>query len=638
MRRTRGLLLALFVISIPCQSITIVKNVGHGDCYAVISDGRIIVVDAGTATSTEGLVSFLRQEYFHYDRIVITHVHSDHAGGLLTASQYAKREGSALSADMLVSNHGQHDIDLVVHESRLRPLMDALRDKPIVGLDDPALEKLAFADENIAVEGIVLDKSRRTRNENRSSLVLKVTEIRDGERRAVLFLGDIEKAQQAELFSRADAREVFRDVHAITIPHHGRKTTLARGFFEKARALAGPDLVLLHSDRSPLDRRLGDQAKDAGLTVKSTADTPGQDIYVDLFGKGKTYHVVREPMVSLSDIVASEESRLITGHGFRVDEVAEAVSRFSNRTAARPLPTDSVMSWPTGDWIVKEVERSRAELGREVDSLIARLQSKDLNESAEAERQLTERLPKMNSDQASRFDTTLQAVRARRAEERFYEETERLLVQLESRHMPDSLAAERELEVRRGRLSQSQSERFDEILQDFRQESERLILQLQSLDMEEATRAEEALASRRERLKEGQVKLVDRLSKDLATRRQLASEIAQVVQGGWRAERNPNIDENKIFLYRRSSLRYVVREIDYETWEIHRPGARDGLGLAAYGKAVGRVPRPADVDVVEREICEYCGKEAYGYCTKRHKYVCETHRYFTLDGVSWKCP
>jgi ribosomal protein L37AE/L43A len=637
MRRLR-LLLVLFVISIPCQSVTIVKNVGHGDCYVVISDGRIIVIDAGPMTSTEGLVSLLRQEYFHYDRIVITHVHSDHAGGLIPAGQYARQTGSQLSTDMLVSNHGEHDLGLVVHEARLKTLLSSLREVPIVGMDDPALAKLSFADENISIEGIALGKGRRPRNENLSSLVLKVTEIRDGERRAVLFLGDIEKSQQAELLSRADAKEVFRDVRAITLPHHGRQTTLARNFLKEAREFTGEGLVLLHSDRLPLDDHFRRKAEGLGMTVKSTVDAAGQDVYLDLFGQGKTFHVVKDSMTNLADIVASEESRLLMESGFTMDEVVEAVGRFSNRSPAKPLPANTVISWPTTAWIGKEVEQRRAEFAREVDRLIGQLRSRDAIESADAERTLTERRSKMNSEQAGRFDSTLQEVTERRAQERFNEETERLLVQLESKDVAESLKAENELEARRPKLSREQTGRLDAFLQDFSRDTESLIRQLQSFDITEATRAEEALALRRGRLNQEQLDLITRLSQETAARYQLEKEITQGLQNGWRVESNPNIDDSKIFLYRRGSLRYVIREIDYETWEVHQPGRGGRFGLATYGRTVGRIGRPAEVEVTERYLCEYCGKEAVGYCHIRNKYVCDEDRYFTKDGVYWRCP
>lgn len=36
--------------------------------------------------------------------------------------------------------------------------------------------------------------------------------------------------------------------------------------------------------------------------------------------------------------------------------------------------------------------------------------------------------------------------------------------------------------------------------------------------------------------------------------------------------------------------------------------------------------------------CAYCGAPAIGYCSMRQEWVCETHRYFTQNGQSWRCP
>jgi hypothetical protein len=38
------------------------------------------------------------------------------------------------------------------------------------------------------------------------------------------------------------------------------------------------------------------------------------------------------------------------------------------------------------------------------------------------------------------------------------------------------------------------------------------------------------------------------------------------------------------------------------------------------------------------KTCEMCGKPAVGWCTMRHIYVCEQHRYFTQGGQYWRCP
>lgn len=36
--------------------------------------------------------------------------------------------------------------------------------------------------------------------------------------------------------------------------------------------------------------------------------------------------------------------------------------------------------------------------------------------------------------------------------------------------------------------------------------------------------------------------------------------------------------------------------------------------------------------------CAICGRPAVGWCHMRKINVCETHRYFTQNGVNWRCP
>jgi len=538
--RRMCLLLALLVIPAPCYSVTIMKNVGHSDCYVVISDGRIVVIDVGPTSSAEGLVALLRSGYFHYDRIVITHVHSDHASGLMTAGKYARQKGSLLSTGMLVSNHGEHDIDIVVRQSNLRDLLTSLRSQRVVAMDDQALAKLAFADENMAIEGFTLNKSGQSRNENASGLVLKVTEIRDGQRRATLFLGDIGKSEQSRLFAHPQAEGIFRDVRAVTLPHHGRSTTLNPDFFDSINKLAGPGVTLLHSDRKPLNRRVATKAAKAGLAVKSTADAAGGDVLVNLFENDKAFHVVEPGITDLAEIVTREKGSLIREGNLKAYEIVDAVSKFCNRPASDFLPPNTVISWPSDAWIRREIPRRREEFNRETEHLIASLQSLSVEEST---------------------------------------------------------AAEKTLAVRRSRLSQVHAER------------------------------------------------VDRLLQDVAARRRTENEILGGLRSGWGIGRNSNISTSRLFLYgskaeqeRDTGLRYVIEQQSNNIWEVHEVGPIDSIGISTPGKSVLRMKRPVGATVVDRRVCEYCGRTAYGYCTMRHKYVCSSHRSFTQGTTRWICP
>jgi hypothetical protein len=343
---------------------------------------------------------------------------------------------------------------------------------------------MALNDEYIEVRGIALAQPSAGSSENVSSLVVKVTEIRDGARRATLFLGDIEQAQQSQLFSSADAGEIFRDVRAVTLPHHGRPSTLVPGFFAQIKRLAGPGVIVLHSDATPPDPQVAREAAEESIRVVSTAsaDNKGADVLVNLYSARTSYRVGAKP-TPLAVVVRREKKGFVKASYVPEKEVLAAVARYCNRSPSAVLEPGTVLSMPSDVWI-------RREIGM-----------------------------------------------------------------------------------------------------------------------------------------------------------RLEREVQEGLRKGWVVKRNENIDGHKLFVYggnvgrgRFPTLRYVIKEGDDGTWRIYKPGRKDRRGIPSYGKPVGTMQVPTEVNVIDRTICEYCGREAIGKCTIRHKWVCEKHRYFTQGGVNWICP
>jgi beta-lactamase superfamily II metal-dependent hydrolase len=406
MRKIWILLLFLTLVIVePSSAITIVKSVGHGDCYVVISDGRIVLVDAGSAKSADSLISLLKSGYLHYDRIVITHVHSDHVSGLITAQQYMSQTGASISTDMLVSNHGEHDLDLIVREKNIQSLLRAMRkQKSIVALNDEALQKLSLNDPNMAVEGIILPSTAYQKSENKSGLILKITELRDGEKHAVLFLGDIEKSQQRELFTHPQSDAIFRDVGAVTIPHHGRITTLSPDFFSELKKVAGSNIIALHSDSTPLNEQVSKWAADAEVKILSTAERISHrspnDIIVNLFNE-KSYHTVQNKATTIRNLVISKKHSfpLVTSGEVSADEMISAISEYSKRRPTAQLPPGTIISVPTEAWVKGHANEKREAFRKESDELISKLQSEDEREVKKASKLLTARVSKLNSNQ-----------------------------------------------------------------------------------------------------------------------------------------------------------------------------------------------------------------------------------------------
>jgi beta-lactamase superfamily II metal-dependent hydrolase len=386
--------------SFDARAVTIMKAVGHGDCYLIISDGRVVVIDVGPLGET-GLVSLLKSGFLHYDRIVITHVHSDHAGGLLTAAQYAARSDSKFSTDALVSNHGSHDLDLILNESRLQSLLTSMRgQKQVVGLDDDALSKLALDDPHLRVEGIPLP--RQSASENRSGLIIKVTEIRDETKRAILFLGDIEESEQRSLLTHPDVAQIFSDVQAVTLPHHGRPTTLWQEFFQELKRVAGDDAIVLHSDRLALDPHVRALADQSGIKVISTVPTRNQtgqgDVVVNLF-KEQTYLNVTRQATTLSALVQARFRGPASGEATVTERIA-AVAAFSGRKAQELLPIGTTISVPTEEWLLEYTASAQNAYRQQTDELIELLQSTEEDVVRKASRDLSLRASKLTKEQA----------------------------------------------------------------------------------------------------------------------------------------------------------------------------------------------------------------------------------------------
>lgn len=66
-------------------------DVGQGDCTLVQSNGRVMLIDTGDASHAIALCRYIRSLGFDkIDRVIITHPHSDHIGGLETICKNMK--------------------------------------------------------------------------------------------------------------------------------------------------------------------------------------------------------------------------------------------------------------------------------------------------------------------------------------------------------------------------------------------------------------------------------------------------------------------------------------------------------------------------------------------------------------------
>ena len=173
----------------------VVFDVGQGDSILIHSEGRFALVDGGPdqIVLTEKLRSY---GVDRLDLVVLTHVHSDHAAGLVGVIE---RFGVA-SIWLDVSPHSTSASSAVLTAAVARAVQI---EQPRLG----ASYKLGSL--RITVEGPV----RRYASPNDQSMVLTV----EGPSRSALLAGDI------ETFAQADLGHLRADV--LKVPHQGGSTS-----------------------------------------------------------------------------------------------------------------------------------------------------------------------------------------------------------------------------------------------------------------------------------------------------------------------------------------------------------------------------------------------------------------------------
>lgn len=178
-------------------------DVGQGDSALVECDGHYMLIDGGETTAGDTVYNVLEEQGIQkLDILVVSHLHTDHYGGLTKALTYASSIGVTLSnaeyKDSKAFRNFEHQLQ--INGSKITV--------PAPG----DVYKLGSAE----IE--VIDS---TVEEDNDSLVLLITY---GDTR-FLFTGDIEDAAQARISDKyqSESDEPFK-VDLIKMPHHGSYT------------------------------------------------------------------------------------------------------------------------------------------------------------------------------------------------------------------------------------------------------------------------------------------------------------------------------------------------------------------------------------------------------------------------------
>ena len=189
-----------------------VLDVGQGDAILVQDGSHAVLVDAGPDKAVLDALS--REHVTHLDAVVITHLHDDHFGGVLSF------EGRVTCDEVIVVEG--------VAKNVAGELANA-----VVSLCSEGAKEVSYRD-TLRVGGFTLEVVSPIEavegDENADSLELLVHYDEDGRSLTALLTGDAERNETGAALARGD----LCDIDLLKVGHHGSDVSISA---EEARAL-----------------------------------------------------------------------------------------------------------------------------------------------------------------------------------------------------------------------------------------------------------------------------------------------------------------------------------------------------------------------------------------------------------------
>lgn len=236
-------------------------DVGQGDSALVECDGHYMLIDGGEITAGDKVYSVLEEKRIQrLDYLVISHLHTDHYGGLIKALSYASKIGKTLSNADYTDNERFRKLEHQLSINGSAITVPHVGDTFMLGSAEIEVVDVASAEPN-------------------DSLVILITY---GETK-FLFTGDIGENAQRRVFQkyRNDADEPYK-INLIKMPHHGAEVLIlfVETFMPDFAVISvGQGNIYRHPRQTTLD--MLDQAdvkvyrtdQDGDITVKSDGKT-----------------------------------------------------------------------------------------------------------------------------------------------------------------------------------------------------------------------------------------------------------------------------------------------------------------------------------------------------------------------------
>lgn len=187
-------------------------DVGQGDSTLIQTpDGANILIDAGTASSGQKIVSFLKsKDVGKLDLVIATHPHADHIGGMVTVL-------NAFKVNKFVDSGRVHTTE--TYKKMLQTI-----DNKNIPFELATVGKVYNFDNGFNLK--VLDVDKNAKNINDASVSVKGTYKNN----TVLLTGDAEAAAEARMVARGGLKSTI-----FKAGHHGSNTSNGVSFLNQVK-------------------------------------------------------------------------------------------------------------------------------------------------------------------------------------------------------------------------------------------------------------------------------------------------------------------------------------------------------------------------------------------------------------------
>lgn len=221
-------------------------DVGQGDAALLECAGEYMLIDGGETSASSTMYTVLKNKGIDYiDTLVITHAHSDHAGGIAGALNYAKvgtafcpvTEYDSKAFGNVVKYLGEQGVSITVPE---------------------AGETFTLGSAQVTILGPLMEYEET----NDTSIVLRV----DYGETSFLFTGDMEQPAEKDLINTGS----YLEADVLKVGHHGSSTSTGYQFLrEVAPSYAVISCGEGNSYGHPHDETMS-KFRDADVTVYRT--------------------------------------------------------------------------------------------------------------------------------------------------------------------------------------------------------------------------------------------------------------------------------------------------------------------------------------------------------------------------------